>query len=126
MTTTSSVSASCSPLRDVLQLASGADNERFVETLGHVKDAIGEWHDWQQLIAIAGDVLDHEGCRLVQEAKRRSRRKFESALALTTDMRRHCFPAPSRGARHSSATVVFTRPVMAATQVIARKPSTNS
>ena len=44
-------------LRYVLQLAKG-QNTGFVDALGEVKDAIGEWHDWSELAAVANDVLD--------------------------------------------------------------------
>src|SRR5438046_2601806 len=33
-------------LRDVLRLAEKPGNQEFIDTLGAVKDAIGEWHDW--------------------------------------------------------------------------------
>ena len=36
----------------MLQLAGGA-TPRFVDDLGKVKDAIGEWHDWEELASIA-------------------------------------------------------------------------
>lgn len=44
-------------LRYVLQLFPGADRG-LVDSLGKVKDEIGEWHDWQQLLGIAREVLD--------------------------------------------------------------------
>ena len=46
-------------LRYVLQLSDDAKKQQFVNKLGEVKDAIGEWHDWEELIAIATDVLSH-------------------------------------------------------------------
>src|SRR5207253_7934757 len=46
-------------LRYVLQLANDADEQQFVDKLGEVKDAIGEWHDWEELITIANGVVDH-------------------------------------------------------------------
>jgi CHAD domain-containing protein len=43
-------------------------NAQFTETLGMVKDAIGEWHDWEELAAIAGQLLDHRpACNLMNE-----------------------------------------------------------
>ena len=44
-------------LRYVLQLFPGAD-PGLVDSLAKVKDDIGDWHDWQQLLAIAREVLD--------------------------------------------------------------------
>jgi CHAD domain-containing protein len=34
-------------LRNLLQLAEDADQQAFIDRLGEVKDAIGEWHDWE-------------------------------------------------------------------------------
>ena len=76
-------------LRNILKLASNADNEEFIETLGKVKDAIGEWHDWEELLATAKDVLDHGGrCKLLRELKGISEQKYEEALADAEKMRR--------------------------------------
>jgi CHAD domain-containing protein len=75
-------------LRYVLQTAEGDANKRFVEALGATKDAIGEWHDWEELIAIAEEVLDKEpGCPLLTELRRISREKYDLAVSATTKMR---------------------------------------
>ena len=41
-------------LRDVLQLSDRTADKDFLKELGEVKDAIGEWHDWEELTSIAG------------------------------------------------------------------------
>jgi len=77
-------------LRYVLQMAesNGNGQKAFVKQLGEVKDAIGEWHDWEELIAIGGDVLDHgAGCGLMQNFKEISESKYERALALANGLR---------------------------------------
>jgi len=77
-------------LQYVLQLAGDQppEQQRFVEKLKQVKDAIGEWHDWQELLSIAGKVLDHGGnCRVLQELKSICDHKFEHALVVTNEMR---------------------------------------
>src|SRR5437879_3214065 len=38
-------------LRNILQLADHPGDKKFLDALGEVKDAIGEWHDWEELIA---------------------------------------------------------------------------
>jgi len=72
----------------VLQLANRADEQEFVEQLQEVKDAIGEWHDWEELVAIASGILDHGAeCKLLPKLKATSEEKYERALLLTNEMR---------------------------------------
>jgi CHAD domain-containing protein len=76
-------------LRYVLQLAEQKGAEKLVEELGRVKDAIGEWHDWEELQAIATEVVD-DGPRskLVVQLKQIAEQEFEKALNLANQMRR--------------------------------------
>ena len=63
-------------LRYVLQIADQPDNKDLVSKLGEVKAAIGEWHDFEELIAIASDVLiTGDNCKLMRELKDISRRR---------------------------------------------------
>jgi CHAD domain-containing protein len=72
-------------LRNVLQMAGGASSLKFIDDLGEVKDAIGELHDWEELVSIAQKVLDHgKECRLGTELKHIARQKYEHALAPIT------------------------------------------
>jgi CHAD domain-containing protein len=74
-------------LRNVLQLSDDPDPE-LLEKLGEVKDAIGEWHDWEELILIARDVLEHGTlCRLIKNLRITSNSKYERALMLTSRLR---------------------------------------
>ena len=76
-------------LRNRLQMADNPTEPALVDLLGEVKDAIGEWHDWEELIAIATDVLDHKpACPLMSQLKRISNAKFEHALTLTETLRK--------------------------------------
>jgi CHAD domain-containing protein len=75
-------------LQTLLKMADSRGAE-FVNKLGEVKDAIGEWHDWEELVAIAGDVLDHgAACKLIRELKRTREQKYTRALALFQGTRR--------------------------------------
>ncbi|MGC1684094.1 MAG: CHAD domain-containing protein, partial [Candidatus Acidiferrales bacterium] len=75
-------------LRDILQLADSADRQNIVKQLGEAKDAIGEWHDWVELIAIAGEVLDHGAeCKLLPKLREISETKYSRALSLTNQMK---------------------------------------
>ena len=76
-------------LRDILTIATQRPTEKFVDKLGEVKDAIGEWHDWEELIAISGEVLAHgRQCKLMRKLKAIGTEKFEAALSLTNQMRK--------------------------------------
>jgi hypothetical protein len=84
-------------LRDVLQTARSEANQGFVDALGKTKDAIGEWHDWETLISIARDVLEHgAGCKLLQRMKTISQEKYDSALTAANALRRQYAKATTR------------------------------
>jgi CHAD domain-containing protein len=75
-------------LRDALRIAGGIRDSRFAGELGQCKDAIGEWHDWEELIAIADDILGHgPQCPLVQELKEINKRKLDAALTIAERLR---------------------------------------
>jgi len=76
-------------LRYVLKAAEGETDQHFVHALGACKDAIGEWHDWEELLAIASDVLDRgRNCKLLDQLGALCKQKFERALSITNQMRR--------------------------------------
>ena len=89
-------------LRNILRLANEADQD-LIAALAKVKDAIGEWHDWEELVNIADKVLDHgTQCRLMQQLKSTTRDKFESTLSQAEQLRKRYFGVsgkkkPSRG-----------------------------
>jgi CHAD domain-containing protein len=91
-------------LRNVLQMAP-SDSTRFISDLGEVKDAIGEWHDWEELVLIARKELDHGSrCGLLAELKRIAGHKYDHALALALDLRRtYLRNSDSRGRPSSTA-----------------------
>jgi len=60
-----------------------------VEALRTVKDAIGEWHDWVELLGIAKEVLDDgRTCKLIRQIKDTSEQKYESAIAEAQNVRK--------------------------------------
>jgi CHAD domain-containing protein len=90
-------------LRSLLQLAEHSDGKQFVARLGKVKDAIGEWHDWDVLAAIADEALDHgKNCRLVATLRKTATSKFGIALHLAERMRREELRMIKRHARSAS------------------------
>jgi CHAD domain-containing protein len=101
-------------LRYVLQLAEGQDSE-FVDALGKVKDAIGEWHDWNELAALATEILDHgSGCKVIKQIRDTARAKFDHALALAEAMQKKKFlgGSSSRNAGRRSGPVKLKDPVI--------------
>jgi len=87
-------------LRYVLQMSDSAGHARFVESLGKVKDAIGEWHDWDELISISTDILNHgPSCKLLHEFRVISSRKYEFALSIANKLRKEYLKAADRNAK---------------------------
>jgi CHAD domain-containing protein len=75
-------------LRNVLRLSNRADDQEIVRQLGIVQDAIGNWHDWEELLAIATKTLDHgPSCSVLKELKAVTTSKYERALASTNQLR---------------------------------------
>jgi CHAD domain-containing protein len=98
-------------LREVLRLAERPANPELIDVLGEVKDAIGDWHDWDELVAIAARVLNHGvNCRLFAKLKEISREKYDRALSLATRMRKQFLRSHDRK---------LPRPVLLATAQIA-------
>jgi CHAD domain-containing protein len=76
-------------LRNVLQMAEKSDHQEFVRQLGETKDAIGEWHDWEELVAIAKKVLDHgANCKLQHGLRNIANGKYQNAIRVTENMRK--------------------------------------
>ena len=67
-----------------------------MESLGEVKDAIGEWHDWVELESIAKAILDHPRCQLLQQLKEKVQERFTHALRIAENMRKKYVGAPKR------------------------------
>lgn len=86
-------------LRNVLRLAQNPD-QRLIDTLGEVKDAIGEWHDWEELIAVAQKALDHGAqCKLIHELKQTCANKYETAVSQAEQLRKRYLRISSKKPR---------------------------
>ena len=106
----------------MLQMATGADSAKFVDDLGKVKDAIGEWHDWEELVSIAPKALDHGSrCQLVAELKRVAKVKYEHALALVQTLRKKYLrhSSPRKKGASAAAPKVPGAPVWEAISMLA-------
>ena len=91
-------------------MAEAPSRPRFVEDLGQVKDAIGEWHDREELVRIASKLLDHGGrCLLLAELKRIADSKYDHALSLALKLRK-MYLQSSRPKRKNAAITGVPRP----------------
>ena len=80
-------------LRYVLQMAQAKD-EALLEGLRDMQDAIGEWHDWEELVGIANKVLDHgHKCGLLRELQLHADDSFDHALRIAAGMRKRFLSA---------------------------------
>jgi len=78
-------------LRYMLQLSPEAD-EALVDALGQVKDSIGDWHDWVELLKIAQKVLDPSQDREVLKRIRNiGNEKIQRALTAAKQLRERYF-----------------------------------
>jgi CHAD domain-containing protein len=107
-------------LRNLLQMAERSDRQEFVQSLGQVKDAIGEWHDWQklvQIVQIAQSVLeDRTGCQLLSDLRTTTGSKYRHALLLSEKMRKKFLRiADSRNKRPGEIALRPAEPVWLAT-----------
>jgi len=109
-------------LRNVLQLSDQADDQEFVEKLGEVKDAIGEWHDWEELAAIAVQLLDHgDSCKLIKHLHVNCKSALERALIITSRFRdKYLESARPKHRPRNSKFATLSGPVLRATSAIAQ------
>jgi len=108
-------------LRNVLLMAENSDRQEFVRQLGEVKDAIGEWHDWEELVATAKTVLDHGvNCGLLASLRNMADSKYQNAIILTEEMRKKFLRISDRRNKRSPRHAAFrpTEPVWRATAAL--------
>ena len=87
----------------LLLMQKSRSNSHLIDALGEVKDAIGEWHDWQELAALAEKQLGHtRGCELLRSFEAIRDQKFKHALSVTNRMRERYFSSSLHG-RHGGS-----------------------
>lgn len=108
-------------LREVLRLSSDDTDRRFIDTLGEVKDAIGEWHDWSELAAVAAKALGDKGrSPLSRQIASVVQKKLKHALALATRLRAEFFQtSQARHRAHTAGHATIKAPVLAAAAKLA-------
>ena len=100
---------------------------RFRGPLWYVRSALqlaslrGKFDDWEDITAIAMDVLDHgTNYDLLRELKAIRARKYESGLLLVNKMRREYLHSSGRIKEHvSTGKLTPAQPVLEATSAIA-------
>lgn len=101
-------------LRNVLKLAAAPD-QKLMDALGQTKDAIGEWHDWEELVAIAEKVLDHGArCHLIQQMRAIAAEKYQKALTQAEQLRKRYAGLTGNKAHRGSRITNPLEPVLAA------------
>ena len=74
-------------LRSILQLLTEGD-KKFIADLGEAKDAIGKWHDWNELAAITERVVGRgPACGVQRQVQQISRQKLKRAIAIANEIR---------------------------------------
>ena len=108
-------------LREVLRLSSDDSDRRVIDALGEVKDAIGEWHDWTELAAIAAKALRDKGrSPLSRHIASVVRKKLGHALALATRLRAEFFQtAQARNRARTAGHATIKAPVLEAAAKLA-------
>ena len=109
-------------LRSILQMSGDTRQQNFIDRLDEVKDAIGEWHDWEELGGIANKFLAHHGqCHLLQEIRTIAASKYRHALRQSQSLRKE-FLGVAEGSRSRSSrnqSRIPAQPVWAATAALA-------
>jgi CHAD domain-containing protein len=108
-------------LRNVLQLAHQNGTQDFVRDLGEVKDAIGKWHDWEELNGTAAQILGHRSCQLRSYLTATSDSTYGNALRLSNRLRSKYLKGKKtvRGKR-PVGTSMLSVPLLDATAAIAQ------
>lgn len=95
-------------LRNVLQMAEKSARQEFVRQLGEAKDAIGEWHDWEELVTIAKTVLNHgANCALQHGLRNVANSKYQNAITVTENMRKKFLRMSNRRKKRSPQRAAF-------------------
>jgi len=105
--------------RYLLQAVEDGGSRKLIDSLGATKDAIGDWHDWEELVRIGEKILDHHPCALIEELKRINASKYQAALAATERLRREFIDKPGAGDRKSSSRLSVSEPTLKAVSAIA-------
>lgn len=95
-----------------LKLADDSESA-YLGALVKTKDAIGEWHDWTELRAIADKVIGHrEACPLRKEIDSVVSQKLAIALSAATRLRKNYLETGDRSNKRTVRSVRLNEPVL--------------
>lgn len=81
-------------LRYMLQLSETSD-EKLLDALGEVKDTVGQWHDWVELLKIATKALDPQAdSAILKRIQHTAHEKLVTGLAAANKARARYFNVP--------------------------------
>jgi len=108
-------------LRNVLQFADESQaHEELIEDLKETKDAIGEWHDWEMLAAIAAEVTgEHPRCKLMSRIRQIVREHYKSAQKSAIELQERHFKPAVRGRKADRGPAINREAVSAAASLVA-------
>lgn len=101
-------------LRYVLQLDDSQDAE-FIASLGQVKDAIGEWHDWSELAFFAAGIFEQNRPELVQKIRGVAAKKLRLAIQIANKTRRNYLERPDARAGYRKPPASSKKPAIGVT-----------
>jgi hypothetical protein len=86
---------------------------------GEVKDSIGDWHDWVELVALAEPLNDHgASCKLTKRLRITSDAKYADAVSLAHGFTRR-YLEPKRPKRRRGRAKDRSTPALEAVSAIA-------
>jgi len=108
-------------LQNVLKLPDQSGDHEFLEKLTNVKDAIGDWHDWEVLIELARQLLDHDAsCQLLRQLRETSNSRYERALSLAGQLRNQYLRSGGKRLAKNGKKATLSIPVLRAATAIAQ------
>jgi CHAD domain-containing protein len=105
--------------REVLRLSDKPVSADLMKQLGEVKDSIGDWHDWVELVALAEPLNDHGvSCKLTKRLRITSDSKYAHAVSLAHGFARR-YLEPKRPQRRRGSAKDRSTPALEAVSAIA-------
>lgn len=104
-------------LHYMLQLSDQAE-AALLTALGGAKDAIGDWHDWEELQRIAAEALTGESAgELMAAIKAKGEEELAGALRAARELRRKYLATPAQRRRRANRAVARKTPAKATPQI---------